>query len=68
MAVAVRETGRFMVELEFGGLLTVVELERGRDGGWVPCLATEDGRPVYRVSDGVYQIEETGEVAYRIEL
>jgi hypothetical protein len=49
MVAAVRETGRFTAELEFGGLLTVLELERGG----TLALATEDGRQVCRVSDGV---------------
>ena len=40
MAAVVRETGRFVVELELGGLLTVVELERVVGGIWGRCLAT----------------------------
>jgi hypothetical protein len=64
--MALRETGRFVVELEFGGLLTVLELEFA--GAKAPVLATEDGRPVFRVSDGFYQVGDPGEFAYRIEL
>ena len=50
-----------------GGLLTVIEMEKHLAGACVHCLATEDGRPVFRVSDGVYQIGEMGDFAFRIE-
>ncbi len=65
--MSARETGRFVVEMELGGLLTVVELEREVAGGRVSCLATQDGRPVYRVADGVYQVGEVGGFAYRLD-
>jgi hypothetical protein len=64
--MAMREAGRFVAELEFGGLLTVLELEFA--GAREAILATEDGRPVFRVSDGVFQVGEAGECAYRIEM
>jgi hypothetical protein len=42
-------------------------LEQRLAGACVRCFATEDGRPVFRVSEGVYQIGEMGDFAFRIE-